>query len=75
MKIHVYDAVKIPEEEWDATPQDKRGYVEQYRKDGFVYGINEINKLTEDIELAYEPYKRLQDRYRKLTGKEHEWLK
>lgn len=40
MNVKVFDAVKIPENEWDRTPPEQRGYVEQYRKNGFVYGIN-----------------------------------
>ena len=75
MKIRVYDAVKVPEEEWDTTPPNEREYIEQYRKDGFVYGINEITKIAEDIETAYKVYQELQDRYSKLTGKEHVWFK
>jgi hypothetical protein len=41
MDVKAYDAVKIPEKEWDRTPPKQRGYVERFRKNGFVYGINE----------------------------------
>jgi len=91
MKIRVYDAVKIPEDEWDTTPPEERGYIEQYRKNGFVYGVNKIQKSTDDIkekekeqdldllraeiEFEWSLYQRDQDRHRKLTGKEHEWLR
>ena len=75
MIIRVYDSVKVLEEELDTTPENERGYIEQYRKDGFVYGINEITKIAEDIETAYKAYQDLQNRYIKLTGKEHVWLK
>jgi hypothetical protein len=49
MDVKVYDAVKIPEKEWDDTPPEQRGYVEQYRKDGFVYGINEDRVEEEEV--------------------------
>lgn len=48
MDVKVYDAVKIPEKEWDRTPPKQRGYVERFRKNGFVYGINE-DRIQDDL--------------------------
>ena len=42
MKAVAYDMVKVPEKEWDKTPKRLREpYVEKFRKNGFVYGINQ----------------------------------
>ncbi|HQJ95423.1 MAG TPA: hypothetical protein PLT06_11395 [Syntrophorhabdaceae bacterium] len=34
-----------------------------------------VKEMEALIEEAYENYKKLQDRYRVYTGKNHEWLK
>lgn len=40
MKVVVKDVVKIPEKEWDKTPPELREpYVEEFRKNGFVYAV------------------------------------
>lgn len=41
--------------------------------------VNELDRRIKDlqfrIKMEWESYQWLQDEYRKLTGKEHEWLK
>ena len=38
--VTVHDAVKVPEAEWDGTPEEMRyPYREAHRKNGYVYGI------------------------------------
>lgn len=51
MDVKAYDAVKIPEKEWDNTPPEQRGYVERFRKNGFVYGINEDQEEIYDCPI------------------------
>lgn len=39
-RVEAFDAVKVPEAEWDSTPEILREpYVEAMRKSGYVYGI------------------------------------
>ena len=43
-EVKVKDAVKIPEIEWDNTTEEEREpYVEECRKNGFVYGVRRDN--------------------------------
>jgi len=42
-------------------------------EDGGLEG--ELYKLGKKIEQAYREYQNLQDQYRKLTGRDYEWLR
>ncbi len=38
--VKATDMVRVPESEWDRTPEEMRSpYVEQTRKNGYVYAI------------------------------------
>jgi hypothetical protein len=45
MWVRAFDAVRVPEAEWDATPEEEREpYIIEFRKNGYVCAI----KTTEE---------------------------